>query len=101
LRPTEKALTDEAKDLAAVIQAPVEEALALLINDCIPAVTESPSSADEVVVGALYQAATIEVYVAGVIELYAAQSSARTNHYSNPRTDAVAALIQRRKLDQA
>jgi hypothetical protein len=84
-----------------VIQAPVEEALALLIDDRIPAVTESPGSANEVVVGALYQAATIEVYVAGVMELYAAQSSAGTNHHPNPRTDAVASLIQRRKLDRA
>jgi hypothetical protein len=72
LRLTEKALTDKAKDLAAVIQAPVEEAFALLIDDRIPAVTKSPSSADEVVVGALYQAATIKVYVAGVMELYTA-----------------------------
>jgi hypothetical protein len=45
---------DEAKDLATIIQAPIEEALALLIDDCIPTITKSPSGTNEVVVGALY-----------------------------------------------
>jgi len=45
---------DEAKELAAAIQALVEEALALLIDDRIPTSTKSPSSANKVVVGALF-----------------------------------------------
>lgn len=51
--------------------------------------------------GALYQASTIEVYVAAVMELYQAQVSAGFNRNPNPRTDAISALIQQRKLDRA
>jgi hypothetical protein len=41
------------------------------------------------------------VYVAAVMELWQAQTSAGSNRHPNPRTDAVAALIAQRRLSRA
>lgn len=93
-------LADEAQKLAEELQAPLEEALAMLIDDRI----EPPAPNDdkeEAIEGALFQYSTIEVYVAAVMELWQAQTSAGSNRNPNPRTDAVSALIAQRKLDRA
>jgi hypothetical protein len=93
-------LADEARELAKELQAPLEEALAMLIDDRIAPV--DPGDAEvEAIKGALFQFSTIEVYVAAVMELWQGQVSAGSNLHPNPRTDAVAALIAQRKLDRA
>jgi hypothetical protein len=87
--------------LAAKLRIPVEEALAMLIADRIP--IPVPRDEDELDEGpgSLLQASTIEVYVAAVMELYQEQLSGGYNRNPNPRTDAITALIQQRKLDRA
>ena len=73
----------------------------MLIDDRI---TPSVPSNDklEATEGALFQFSTIEVYVAAVMELWQAQTSAGSNRHPNPRTDVVASsLIAQRKLDRA
>lgn len=94
------AFAEEAKELARDIQAPLEEALAMLIDDRI---TPLAPGDDEVepIEGALLQYSTIEVYVAAIMELWQAQTSAGSNRHPNPRTDAVASLISQRRLDRA
>lgn len=95
-----KSLADEAKELAKDLEAPLKEALAILIDDRIApqALGDEAVEASE---GALLQHSTIEVYVAAVMELWQAQTSAGSNRHPNPRTDAVSALIAQRRLSRA
>jgi hypothetical protein len=83
------------------MRVPVEEALAMLIADRIPIPVPRDDDELEEGPGALLQASTIEVYVAAVMELYQEQVSGGYNRNPNPRTDAITALIQQRKLDRA
>ena len=85
-------LTDEARELARELQAPLEEALAILIDNCIAPLVSGDAEV-EAIENALFQFFTIKVYVAAVMELWQGQVLARSNLYPNPRTDAVAALI--------
>jgi hypothetical protein len=91
---------DKARELARELQAPLEEALAMLINNCIATVVLGNVEV-EAIKSALFQFSTIEVYVAAVMELWQDQVSAESNLHPNPCTDAVAALIAQRKLDRA
>jgi hypothetical protein len=61
-------LADKAKELAKELQAPLEEALAMLIDDRITLLVPGDVEV-EAIKGALFQFSTIEVYVAAVIEL--------------------------------
>ncbi len=86
--------------MAKELQAPLEEAIAMLIDDRIA--TSIPGDVEmEAIEGALFQFSTIELYVAAVMELWQGQVSAGANLHPNPRTDAVAALIAQRKIDRA
>lgn len=97
---TKEALATEAKELAKNLETPLEEALAMLIDDRIA--PPAPGGGEEdPIKGALLQYTTIEVYVAAVMELWQAQTSAGSNRHPNPRTDAVASLISMRRLDRA
>lgn len=93
-------LAEEAQEVARELQAPLEEALAMLIDDRITPMIPGDDEV-EAIEGALLQYSTIEVYVAAVMELWQGQVSAGSNLHPNPRTDAVAALIAQRKLDRA
>ncbi len=71
----------------------------MLIDDRIA--TSIPGGDSDAIEGALFQYSTIEVYVAAVMELWQAQTSAGSNRHPNPRTDAVASLIAQRRRDRA
>jgi hypothetical protein len=72
----------------------------MLIDDRIA--PQIPDSDEEGTTdGALFQYSTIEVYVAAVMELWQAQTSAGSNRHPNPRTDAVTTLIAERKRSRA
>jgi hypothetical protein len=62
-------LAQEALDLAQEIGQPVEEALAMLIDDRI-ALPRAEEDEVEHLEGALYRHSTIEVYITAVMELY-------------------------------
>jgi hypothetical protein len=94
-----KDLADEAKELSETLGAPLEEALAMLIDDRIAPTV--PGDEGEPVEGALLQYSTIEVYVAAVMELWQTQVSAGWANTVSPRTDAVGALIAQRRRDRA
>ena len=93
-------LVDKAKELARELQAPLEEALAMLIDDRI-ALSVPGDVKVEVIEGALFQFSTIKVYVAAIMELQQGQVLVGSNLHPNPCTDTMAALIAQRKLDRA
>jgi hypothetical protein len=93
-------LADKARELARELQALLEEALAMLIDNCIVS-SVSGNVKVEAIKDTLFQFSTIEMYVAAVIELWQGQVSAESNLYPNPCTDSVAALIAQRKLNRA